>query len=211
MPKRTTEARQESAPPHSPESLAKSTAKSLAKKAAKSVAKTLVKSAARSAATSLITAGEATAGAGEAAGAEAAGAVAAEAGGAAAGAGLAATGVGIVVLAGAAAGIAAKVAINNDNKKREAYTQQFVQQASQKYPGYNLVVCHPRHTVSGANVIHQHYELPMTVGTCGYDIYFDQKGKPFTFVNQGDAGFLNWAFNGEFNRNGNTLAAIQHA
>jgi hypothetical protein len=185
MPKPITEARQESAPAHSPESLAKS----LAKKAAKSAGKTLVKSAVRSAATSLLTAGEATAGAGEAAGAEAAGAVAAEAGGAAAGAGLAATGVGIVVLAGATAGIAAKVAINNDNKKREAYTQQFVQQAAQKHPGYNVVVCHPKHTVSGANVIHQHYELPMTVGTCGYDIYFSQKGKPFTFVNQGGRRF----------------------
>jgi hypothetical protein len=214
MLKRSTGAREESAPPHSPKSAAESLAKSAGKSLAKKAAKTLVKSAARSAATSLLSAGEATAEtgavAGEGAAAEAGGAIAAEAGGAAAGAGLAATGVGIVVLAGAAAGIAAKVAINNDNKKREAYTQQFVQQAAQKYPGYNLVVCHPKHTVSGANVIHQHYELPMTVGTCGYDIYFALKGRPFTFVNQGDAGFVNWAFNGEFNRNGNTLTAVQH-
>jgi hypothetical protein len=91
-----------------------------------------------------------------------------------------------------------------------AYTQQFVQQASQKYPGYNVVICHPKHRVSGAN-IHQHHELPMTVGTCGYDIYFSRKGKPFTFVNEGDGGFINWAFNGEFNRNGNTLVATQQA
>jgi hypothetical protein len=159
-------------------------ANALAKKAAKSLAK--------SAARSVI--------------AEA-GDVAAEG---AAGVGLAATGVGIVVLAGEVAAFAAKFFINNDNKKREAYTQQFVQQAGQKYPGYNVVICHPGHRVSGAN-IHQHYELPMTVGTCGYDIYFSKKGKQFTFVNQGDGGFINWAFNGEFNRNGNTLTAIQHA
>jgi hypothetical protein len=97
---------------------------------------------------------------------------------------LAATGVGIVALAAEAAGFTVKFFINKDDKNREAYTQQFVQRASQKYPGYNVVICHPNHKVSGAN-IHQHYELPMTVGTCGYDIYFSQKGKQFTFVNQG--------------------------
>jgi hypothetical protein len=184
--------RSQSAPSDQAKTLAKKAAKSAAKKAAKSLAKKAAKSLATSAARSAI------AEAGEAAAAGAADV------------GLAATGVGIVVLAGEVAAFAAKFFINNDNKKREAYTQQFVQQASQKYPRYNVVICHPNHRVSGAT-IHQHYELPMTLGTCGYDIYFSQKGKQFTFVNQGDGGFINWAFNGEFNRNGNTLTAIQHA
>jgi hypothetical protein len=51
----------------------------------------------------------------------------------------------------------------------------------------------------------------MTVGTCGYDAYFSPKGKPFSFQNQGDGGFINWAFDGEFNRNGNQLTAIEHS
>jgi len=183
---------QQSAPPQQPDELAKKAAKSVAKKAAKSVAKRAAKSLAKSAARAAIS---------DAGGIAAEGAV---------DVGLAETGVGILALAGEAAVFAAKLAINNDDKKREAYTQQFVQQASQKYPGYNVVICHPKHRISGAN-IHQHHELPMTVGTCGYDIYFSQKGKPFTFVNEGDGGFINWAFNGEFNRNGNTLAATQQA
>jgi hypothetical protein len=106
--------------------------------------------------------------------------------------------------------------ISNDNAKREAYTKTFADTASKKYPHYNVVICHPNHTVSpapgiGSHVIHQHFELGMAAGTCGYDVYFSRKGKPFTFVNQGDGGFLNWAFNGEFTQKGNTLTASQHA
>jgi hypothetical protein len=99
----------------------------------------------------------------------------------------------------------------NDNDKRTAFTQQFVQQASGQYPDYNVVICHPQHQANGPQVIHQHYELGMTVGTCGYDVYFSKKGQAFTFNNQGDGGFINWAFEGEFDRNGNQLTAKQHA
>jgi hypothetical protein len=48
----------------------------------------------------------------------------------------------------------------------------------------------------------------MTVGTCGYDAYISPMGQPFVFANQGDGGYLNWAYLGRFNRNGNTLTAI---
>ena len=85
----------------------------------------------------------------------------------------------------------------NDNDKRTAYTQQFVQQATQQYPGYNVVICHPQCEAIGPQVIHQHYELGMTVGSCGYDVYFSPKGQQFQFVNQGDGGFINSAFEGE--------------
>jgi hypothetical protein len=47
----------------------------------------------------------------------------------------------------------------------------------------------------------------MTVGTCGYDSYCSPMGQPFIFENQGDGGYLNWAYAGEFSRNGNTLTA----
>jgi hypothetical protein len=132
-------------------------------------------------------------------------------------AGAAVAGPVIVLLAVAAAGVVIGLKISDDNKKREAYTQQFVNDASKKYPHYNVVICHPSHTATpnektpGTYARHQHVELGMTVGTCGYDVYFAPKGKPFTFVNQGDGGFINWAFNGEFNRNGGTITAMQHA
>ena len=100
--------------------------------------------------------------------------------------------------------------IGNDNGKREAFTKGFVEHASQLYPNYNVVVVHVTHRVEG-DYTHQHYELPMTVGTCGYEIYFSQMGRPFTFVLEGDGGFINWAFSGEFTRNGGTLTAAVHA
>ena len=123
----------------------------------------------------------------------------------------------LALIAATAAGIVIPLKINDDNKKREQYTQSFVNQASKSYPQWNVVICHPGHTARpnekspNTYVRHQHLELGMTVGTCGYDVYFSPKGKPFQFVNQGDGGFLNWAFNGEFTRNGNTLTAKQHA
>jgi len=97
--------------------------------------------------------------------------------------------------------------INNDNNKREAYTQQFIQQASKQFPNCNWVICHPQHSVTGPHVVHQHHELGMTVGTCGYDSYCSPMGQPFTFDNQGDGGYLNWAYAGKFSRNGNKLTA----
>ncbi len=97
--------------------------------------------------------------------------------------------------------------IGADNKKREAFTQSFVQQASKKFPNCNIVIVHPQHRVAGPHVVHQHHELPMTVGTCGYDSYCSPKGQPFVFENQGDGGYLNWAYAGQFSRNGNTLTA----
>jgi hypothetical protein len=117
---------------------------------------------------------------------------------------------GAIVLVGiglAAAGVVAGI-IGNDNNKREAYTQQFVQQTSKQFPNCNVIICHPQHKVAGPHVVHQHHELGMTVGTCGYDSYCSPKGQPFIFDNQGDGGYLNWAFAGEFNRNGNTLTAV---
>jgi hypothetical protein len=112
----------------------------------------------------------------------------------------------LVAIGGIAAGVVAGI-IGNDNNKREAYTQQFVAQASKQYPNCNHVVCHPQHRVAGPQVVHTHYELGMTAGTCGYDIYSSPMGQPFIFENQGDGGYLNWAYAGQFSRNGNTLTA----
>lgn len=123
----------------------------------------------------------------------------------------------IVAVITIAAAVIIVTRINGDNQKREAYTQKFVTNASKQTPHWNVVICHPNHTATpdekapNTYVRHQHVELGMAFGTCGYDIYFSPKGKPFTFVNHGDGGFINWAFNGEFSRNGGTITAAQHA
>ena len=91
----------------------------------------------------------------------------------------------------------------DDNNKREQYTQQFVEQARAQFPYYNVVIIHPPHRVYGHST-HQHYELPMTVGTCGYEVYFSKIGDLFGLVNEGDGGYINWAFIG-YTRDENTI------
>jgi hypothetical protein len=92
---------------------------------------------------------------------------------------------------------------SDDNNKREQYTQQFVEQARAQFPYYNVVIIHPPHIPLG-KWIHQYYELPMTVGTCGYDVYFSRSGDPFGLVNEGDGGYINWAFSG-YTQDGNRI------
>jgi hypothetical protein len=101
----------------------------------------------------------------------------------------------------------AKTVNGNDTQKREAFTKGFVSQASQQYPNYNVVISHNGGDVWGAGVVHQHVEVPMTAGTVGYEAYFAPKGQPFKFVRKGDGGYINWAFQGNFQHNGATITA----
>jgi hypothetical protein len=94
----------------------------------------------------------------------------------------------------------------NDGQARETFVKSFLEQSAQQYPNYNVVLAHTAHRVSG-EYVHEHFELGMTVGTCGYEIYFALKGRPFEFELQGDGGWINWGFNGEFNRDGGKLVA----
>lgn len=97
---------------------------------------------------------------------------------------------------------------DDDNAKRAAFTQQMITELGQKYPGYNFVITHhKRSKAQGPGVIHQHVELSMAVGSAGYEIFASRKGQPFKFALNGDGGFTNWAFGGDFNRDGNTLTA----
>jgi hypothetical protein len=124
---------------------------------------------------------------------------------------IAALAVGIVGLATGVSNLVLKVA-GDENAKREAFTKGFVEQAAQQYPGYNVVLVHTAHATSG-EYVHQHHELPMDpagVRTIGYEIYFAKKGRPFSLELRGDGGFINWAYLGEFNRNGQTIRAIEH-
>ncbi|MBW4608159.1 MAG: hypothetical protein KME22_13285 [Hassallia sp. WJT32-NPBG1] len=113
-------------------------------------------------------------------------------------------------IAGLAFGIASfvKTLQGNDNDKRAAFTQRTIAELSQKYPGYNFVITHHKGSkAEGPGVRHDHVELPMAVGSCGYEIFGSPKGQPFKFVLNGDGGYINWAFSGDFNRDGNTLTA----
>jgi hypothetical protein len=126
---------------------------------------------------------------------------------------LAVAGAVIVGVAAIAAAVVIVAAISADDDKRAKFTLQFVTVASKKFPNHNVVICHTNHTATpnentpGTYVRHKHIEIGMTVGTCGYDAYFSPMGKPFQFVNQGDGGYINWAYYGQFARNGNTITA----
>ncbi len=93
----------------------------------------------------------------------------------------------------------------NDGQRLEAFTQEFVKAALQNHPDYNVVVSHNGGQVWGAGAIHQHVEIPMTVGTCGYEVYFFPRGRQFVFKRNGDGGYINWALGGYFNQNGDTV------
>jgi hypothetical protein len=100
-------------------------------------------------------------------------------------------------------------AVGRDNEKRETFTKTFVEEAHKQFPDYNVVIIHTHHSTWGT-WIHQHVELPMTIGTCGYEIYFSVRGQGFTLANHGDGGYINWAYYGEYERNGGSISAIQY-
>ncbi len=100
-------------------------------------------------------------------------------------------------------------AIGRDVEKREAFTKSFVEEAHKQFPDYNVVIIHTHHSTWGT-WIKQHVELPMTIGTCGYEIYFSVRGQGFTLTNHGDGGYRNWAYYGQYTRNGNSISAIEY-
>lgn len=98
--------------------------------------------------------------------------------------------------------------IANDNAKREAFTKQMISELTKRYPGYNFVISHHKKSkAEGPEVVHDHVELKLTRGSAGYEIFASRKGKPFKFSLNGDGGYRNWAYGGDFNRNGTTLIA----
>lgn len=96
----------------------------------------------------------------------------------------------------------------SDNDKRAAFTRRVIAELTQRLPNYNFVITHHRSSkAEGSSVVHKHVELPMAVGSCGYEIFGSPKGQPFKFVLNGDGGYINWSYSGDFNRNGGTLTA----
>ncbi len=95
------------------------------------------------------------------------------------------------------------------DEKRTRFTQSFVAEARKKYPDYNVVIIHTEHNQEGI-YIHQHEELYflLDIKSIGYEIYFSKIGDPFWLENLGDGGFINWAYDGDFERDGNRISAI---
>ncbi len=64
----------------------------------------------------------------------------------------------------------------------------------QKYPDFNFVICHTKHSYTwdgnrGQDWDHWHEEFDIKIGgTIGYEVYWARSG---TFKREGDGGYLN--------------------
>ncbi|KAK7039172.1 hypothetical protein VNI00_010076 [Paramarasmius palmivorus] len=91
----------------------------------------------------------------------------------------------------------------DDDENRGRFTQETVARSLAEHPDYNVVIVHPKHTANwegeqGVDWAHRHQEFDVKLGgTIGYEIYVAKAGE---FVLEGDGGFINWAFGGNFVR-----------
>lgn len=101
--------------------------------------------------------------------------------------------------------------IEHDKAERGKFTSHFIGESMKKYPQWNWVICHTRHTTKfegqkGKDWGHRHQEFPVSFGkTIGYEIYWFKKG---TFERHGDGGYLNWAFGGRVKSRTNNGATV---
>ncbi|KAF9553679.1 hypothetical protein CPC08DRAFT_754094 [Agrocybe pediades] len=93
--------------------------------------------------------------------------------------------------------------ISKDKQMREGWTRAMVDELKSKYPGFNFVVCHVRHSKQFVGQpqkdwFHAHKEIKVSFGrTIGYDIYWFKEG---VFHRLGDGGWLNWAYSGKVSK-----------
>ena len=92
---------------------------------------------------------------------------------------------------------------NHNNKVKSDFTYAFVTQAVQKYPGWSVAILHKAKT--SGNAVHQHVEVPLTIGTYGYEVYFVKPGTHFDIWRVGDGGYINWAFVGTWKQKNNHI------
>ncbi|KAG6902767.1 hypothetical protein C0995_011915 [Termitomyces sp. Mi166 len=98
-----------------------------------------------------------------------------------------------------------KEGINRDKKARGEFTKFVVDEGRKSHPEFNWIACHTKHRtkftgVKGKDWGHDHHEFDIKVGgTIGYEIYFAREGE---FWNEGDGGYLNWAYSGFFTHDG---------
>lgn len=89
-----------------------------------------------------------------------------------------------------------------EHAKQEAFTQMMVEELRLRYPAYNVLIVHPKHSRNLVNEHHHHEELKLTSPrTKGYEVYIFESG---TFNLEGDGGLINWCFGGRYERDGSS-------
>jgi len=106
--------------------------------------------------------------------------------------------------------------IRDENKNRETFVKNVLAGLVAKDPSFNYMLVHPKHTTKwdgteNVDWYHRHQEcdtIRLFKKTIGYEIYAARSG---TFELQGDGGFINWAFQGNFKREGNQGHIVKFA
>jgi len=95
--------------------------------------------------------------------------------------------------------------IKDEKKNRETFVKHLLAKLVEKDQSFNYMIIHTKHTAKwdgkeGVDWYHTHVECPtirLLKKTIGYEVYSARSGD---FVNNGDGGFINWAFQGKFTR-----------
>jgi hypothetical protein len=96
----------------------------------------------------------------------------------------------------------------DDKEKRNRWTPKYVESITKSNPGYNVLLIHTKHIADLTGVQYQGL-IPFKISAeeeLEYTLYIFDYG---TVELQGDGGFLNWAFEENFTRNGN-LVEFRH-
>lgn len=89
----------------------------------------------------------------------------------------------------------------DDKEKRNLWTPRYVAEIFNTQPGYNVLLIYTKHRVDLRDVIYQG-QVPFRLSTgftINYMLYIFDSG---TVDLEGDGGYLNWAFQGNFKRSG---------
>ncbi|MCJ1295283.1 hypothetical protein MMC34_006845 [Xylographa carneopallida] len=90
---------------------------------------------------------------------------------------------------------------DSDHAAERQFTQNMCDQLRAAYPSKNIMIVHPNYAATLSNVQSAHVECPITwPRTQGYTCLSFDAG---AFQLQGDGGFENWCFNGNYTNNGN--------
>jgi len=95
--------------------------------------------------------------------------------------------------------------IKNEKKNRETFVKHLLAKLVEKDKSFNYMIIHTKHTAKwdgkeGVDWWHTHVEcdtIRLFKKTIGYEVYAARSGD---FMNNGDGGFINWAFQGKFTR-----------
>ena len=89
---------------------------------------------------------------------------------------------------------------------REQFTNDSVDRLVKEFPDYNVLLVHTAHHFESGEHVHKHVEFYTGAGNSyGYEVYLMRKGQKTVFILDGDGGFINWCFQGNYNRDGHRV------